>query len=89
MRCAQAGGEDEGGLFSPAVALPIVSIVENPPVAAAALRAPSRKLSAIALDARLAAWLTGRAKAVAPARATPVRPDATPAAPRCPAEARL
>jgi hypothetical protein len=42
MRCAHAGGDDDDEAVSLADALPIVPIVDEPPVAATALRAPPR-----------------------------------------------
>ncbi|ESY62549.1 hypothetical protein X743_34435 [Mesorhizobium sp. LNHC252B00] len=93
MRLAQAGGVEEleewEGSPSTSAAPAIEPSVDVPPVAVKADFAPLEKLCAMLSAVRDAARRNGDVAALAPARATPLRPEATPAAPAWPAEARL
>jgi hypothetical protein len=83
IRCAQPGDVPEAG--ADADVLPADPMEDVPPVAPNPAFTPSEKL-----DLTLAAARRSGDVAVLPAaRATPPRPDATPAAPDWPSEPRL
>ena len=67
----------------------MVPLVEEPPVAPKPALAPSEKLDFMLSAAREVARFSGETVAALAARATPPRPDATPAAPDWPREPRL
>jgi hypothetical protein len=93
IRCAQAGGapvaEADAAGADASAAPPAVPMVDAPPLAPKPAFAPSEKLDLTLSDAREAARFKGETAADPAARATPPRPDATPAAPDWPSEPRL
>src|SRR3546814_404844 len=94
IRCAHAGGppalaEPEDAAPSPAASPPIEPMVDVPPVASKAALPPALKLDFMLSAARDAARRRGETAALPPALATRPSPEATPAAPDCPAAPRL
>ena len=86
MRSAQAGGEPVAGEEeAAALAGPTVPWVDVPPVALKPDFTPLSKLDLTLAAARR----SGDTAADPAARATPPRPDATPAAPDCPIQPRV
>ncbi len=67
----------------------MLPMVEEPPLTAKLDRPPDAKLSCTDATARDKAWVTGAMAARPAARPTPPRPEATPDAPDCPAEASV
>ena len=91
MRCAQAGGPppaDAPASDEPAAA-PVAPSAEEPAASPVTERAPAAKLERMLSAARVTARRSGEMAALAPARATPPSPEATPAAPDWPAAPRL
>src|SRR5690606_26588541 len=86
MRFAQSGWPSRGvAAASPVVPDPgMAPMVEEPPVAPKPALAPSEKLDLTPSAARAVARFRGDTVAAPVARATPPRPEATPAAPDWP-----
>lgn len=92
IRCAHAGGLPAGpdaAAAGSALAPPTVPMVELPPDAPNPAFAPAEKLDLTDSLARAAARLSGEIAADPAARATPPRPEATPAVPDWPSDPTL
>lgn len=79
----------DGAALAASLAPPTVPAVEEPPLTPKPARTPVEKLDLTLSDAFEAARFRGDAVAEPAARATPPRPEATPAAPDWPSEPTL